>query len=310
MQHLIEVAGLCKNFGPFQAVKNLSFTVGQGEVYGFLGQNGAGKSTTLRMLLTLIHPDAGSIKVFGQDLHTHRRAILARTGGLIERPDVYPYLSAAENLRLFARLSGLRPSAQAILDQLETVGLAQRAHDKAAVFSQGMKQRLGIAIALVHQPDLVILDEPTNGLDPQGIADIRHLIRSLSKEQGKTVVVSSHLLSEIEQVADRILIIDKGMKKVEGTAASLIASDQKWVEVNTPAAALALDKLAAQNQFKPRLLAQDRLQFVVAEQDIPLLTQTLVALNIPVFGLSTKTKLEDYFLQITAGESHVDSIAN
>jgi ABC-type multidrug transport system ATPase subunit len=299
MQHLIEVRGLSKRFGSFQAVKDLSFSVSAGEVYGFLGQNGAGKSTTLRMLLTLIHPDEGSIRLFGHDLKTHRKEILSRTGGLIERPDVYPYLSAFENLQLFARLSGLRLSRQQLMDQLATVGLAQRAQDKAAVYSQGMKQRLGIAIALVHQPELVILDEPTNGLDPQGIADIRQLIRSLSKEQGKTIVVSSHLLTEIEQVADRLLIIDKGVKKVEGTAAELFSGEQKLVEVTTPGAAQVLNQQLAEMPFPATVVGADKLQFSLTEPDIPLLTAELVKREIPVFGLVTKTKLEDYFLHIT-----------
>ncbi|MFY7900402.1 MAG: ABC transporter ATP-binding protein, partial [Chitinophagaceae bacterium] len=202
----------------FTAVNNLSFSVKKGDVYGFLCQNGAGKSTTIRMLLTLIEPTAGNIELFGMNLKTHRKEILQQVGAVVEKPDVYKYLSAYQNVALFAKLSGVTISKTVIMNQLEMVGLAQRANDTVKTFSQGMKQRLGIAIALVHNPQLIILDEPTNGLDPQGIADIRNLILRLSREMGKTVVVSSHLLSEIEQVATRLLIIDKGQKLIEGAA--------------------------------------------------------------------------------------------
>jgi len=222
MSDIIKVSGLTKQFQNLTAVNNLSFTVQQGNVYGFLGQNGAGKSTTIRMLLTLIAPTAGDIEIFGLKLKTHRNDILRQTGAVIEKPDVYKYLSAFENLKLFSRLSGVKLSSDQLMQQLEIVGLASRARDLVKTYSQGMKQRLGIAIALVHNPELIILDEPTNGLDPQGIADIRNLILHLSKEQKKTIVVSSHLLNEIEQIATKVLIIDKGKKIKEGLATELI----------------------------------------------------------------------------------------
>jgi len=202
-------------------------------VYGFLGQNGAGKSTTLRMLLTLIAPTAGNIELFGLKLTTHRREIMQQTGAVIEKPDVYKYLTAYENLQLFAKLSGIKPTHQQLMQQLDMVGLNGREHDKVKTFSQGMKQRLGIATALVHNPKLIVLDEPTNGLDPQGIADIRNLILHLSRERKKTIVVSSHLLNEIEQVATRVIIIDKGKKVIEGSAAELFDPSQTVLELDT-----------------------------------------------------------------------------
>jgi ABC-type multidrug transport system ATPase subunit len=167
-------------------------------------------------------PTSGEIEIFGLSLAKHKKEILQQIGAVIEKPDVYQYLSAYDNLQLFARLSGIRPTRVNLMDQLAQVGLADRAKDKVAGFSQGMKQRLGIAIALVHQPQLIILDEPTNGLDPQGIADIRKLIISLSRDQGKTVLVSSHLLSEMEQMATRMIIIDRGEKVVEGEMKELL----------------------------------------------------------------------------------------
>ena len=195
MQEIIQVKGLTKSFKNLTAVNDLSFSVREGDVYGFLGQNGAGKSTTIRMLLTLIEPTAGSIDLFGLSLNSYRTEILRQVGAVIEKPDVYKYLSAIDNLQLFARLSGLKPTHLQLMQQLEMVGLASRAKDIVKTFSQGMKQRLGIAVALIHNPKLIILDEPTNGLDPQGIADIRNLIRHLSKDLNKTILVSSHLLN-------------------------------------------------------------------------------------------------------------------
>jgi ABC-type multidrug transport system ATPase subunit len=229
MASIIRVSNLTKQFKELKAVDSLSFSVEEADIYGFLGQNGAGKSTTIRMLLTLIEPTAGEIEIFGKNLRTHRRDILRKVGAVIERPDLYKYLSAYENLSLFARMSGIRPTPPLLMRQLEQVGLADRAHSKVKTFSQGMKQRLGIAVALVHNPDLVILDEPTNGLDPQGIADIRNLILHLSAHEKKTLLVSSHLLSEMELVANRMLIIDKGKKIVEGQVSELLHGIPKEV---------------------------------------------------------------------------------
>jgi len=209
---VIEVQQLSKFFKNIKAVDDLSFSVNEAEIYGFLGQNGAGKSTTIRMLLTLIKPTSGSIRIFGNDLLAHRPSILQQVGAIIEKPDLYKYLTALQNLRIMAKLSGCPATEKELIRQLETVGLAERANSKVKTFSQGMKQRLGIACALIHRPKLIILDEPTNGLDPQGIADIRNLILHLSRNEKKTVLVSSHLLSEMELIADSMLIIDKGKK--------------------------------------------------------------------------------------------------
>lgn len=303
MQSIIQVNGLTKQFKNLTAVKDLSFSVQEGDVYGFLGQNGAGKSTTIRMLLTLIEPTAGSISIFGQSLATHRKEILREIGAVIEKPDVYKYLSAIENLRLFARLSGMKPTEQQLMQQLEMVGLAGRAKDTVKTFSQGMKQRLGIAVALIHNPRLIILDEPTNGLDPQGIADIRNLIRHLSRDLNKTILVSSHLLNEIEQVATRVLIIDKGRKLVEGTAADLFDPSQTIVELETldnDAALVTLQQSRWADQLQPR--RSGVLLIKLHRNQIPDLHRDLVAMNIPVLSLQPRHSLEDYFLQVTSGQ--------
>jgi ABC-type multidrug transport system ATPase subunit len=303
MQSIIQVKGLTKSFKNLTAVKDLSFTVNEGDVYGFLGQNGAGKSTTIRMLLTLIEPTAGSIELFGMPLNTHRTEILRQVGAVIEKPDVYKYLSAIENLRIFARLSGLKPTDQQLMQQLEMVGLAGRAKDTVKTFSQGMKQRLGIAVALIHDPKLIILDEPTNGLDPQGIADIRNLIRHLSRDLNKTVLVSSHLLNEIEQIATRVLIIDKGSKLVEGAAADLFDPSQTLVELetlNNEAALLQLQESKWAANLQPRRTGA--LLIKLHRNQIPGLHKDLVEMQIPLLSLQPRHSLEDYFLQVTSGQ--------
>ncbi len=311
MKPVIEVRGLSKQFRQFTAVNNLSFTVYEGDVYGFLGQNGAGKSTTIRMLLTLIAPTAGEIEIFGLDLTHHRNAILQQIGAVIEKPDVYKYLSAYDNLKLFAKLSGVKVTDTILMNQLEMVGLADRAKDKVKTFSQGMKQRLGIAIALVHNPKLIVLDEPTNGLDPQGIADMRNLILHLSRNLGKTVVVSSHLLSEIEQVATRVLIIDKGKKLVEGTSAELFDPAQTIVELQTLNQAETLAALQQTTWASNVQTSRDSNIILKLHRDqIPQLHKDLAQMNAAVIGLHPRHSLEDYFLQVTTGNQHVDTYSN
>lgn len=311
MSPIIQVSHLSKSFGPLQAVKDLSFRVEPADVYGFLGQNGAGKSTTIRMLLTLVAPSAGDIEIFGMNLRTHRRDILRRVGAVVERPDLYKYLSAYENLSLFAKMSGVRPSSRQLMEQLELVGLAERAHSKAKTFSQGMKQRLGIAVALVHDPDLVILDEPTNGLDPQGIADIRNLILHLSGNRKKTLLVSSHLLSEMELITTRMLIIDKGQKLVEGSAEELFDPSRTVVEVETTDAAQAAAALQ-DSRWASQLDGQKgtTLYFRIHRSEIPALNADLVQKGVGVLAIRSRHSLEDYFLSLTTANQHVDAFKN
>jgi ABC-type multidrug transport system ATPase subunit len=311
MQAIVRVTDLSKQFKNLLAVNHLSFSVNEGDVYGFLGQNGAGKSTSIRMMLTLIEPSNGNIEIFGMDLAKHRREILRNIGAVIEKPDVYKYLSAYDNLQLFARLSGFKPTRKLIMDQLEMVGLAQRADDKVKTFSQGMKQRLGIGIALVHNPQLIILDEPTNGLDPQGIADIRNLILHLSREMNKTVIVSSHLLSEIEQIATRVLIIDKGKKLVEGNASELLDPSQTIVELQTLDNGFALQQLQM-SKWTDNIQGQRNNSIVIKlnRKEIPALHTDLANMQIQLLSLQPRHSLEDYFLQITSGNQHVDTYSN
>lgn len=298
---ILKVEKISKQFGHLKAVDELSFEVAAGEVFGFLGQNGSGKSTTIRMLLSLIHPTSGTIELFGKSLQKERNQILEQVGAIIERPDLYPYLSAREHLQLFAKVRKQKINANAIEDTLDKVGLLDRAKDKVQTFSLGMKQRLGIAIALVHNPQLIILDEPTNGLDPQGIADIRKLIHDLAKE-GKTILVSSHLLAEIEQVATQILIIHKGKKVVAGSTQALLDPQMKIVQLKTLDDQLALQVLQTSSFSQYQLDRNQGLFLKMPTQDIPKLNASLIAAAVPIIGIEAKNSLEDYFLHITSNQ--------
>ena len=310
MATMLEVNNLSKKFRDAEAVKNLSFTVDRGDIYGFLGQNGAGKSTTLRMLLKLVKPTGGEIIFRGKNIQNDGNAMLRQTGAVIEKPDLYKYLSAYDNLSIFAKLSGMKPQRQLIMEQLSLVGLADRAHSKVKTFSQGMKQRLGIAVALVHSPDLIILDEPTNGLDPQGIADMRNLILRLGKEMGKTVIISSHLLGEIEMVANRMIIIHKGEKKIEGNVAELLDPANTLVEVQTTDHPSSLIQLFQSKWAKYMEESTDTIRLRMNRDDIPMLAASLNEMNIGILSLRPRHSLEDYFLSLTNQDAHVEPSAN
>jgi ABC-2 type transport system ATP-binding protein len=303
MSVIIKVNNLSKHYGEIKAVDDISFTVNEGEIYGFLGQNGAGKSTTIRMLLALVEPTNGNIEIFGSDLHKNRKEILTQVGAIIEKPDLYKYLTALENLSIFAKLSGIHASQNQLLQQLEVVGLKTRAFDKIKTYSQGMKQRLGIAVALIHNPKLIILDEPTNGLDPHGIADMRNLILQLSKEHGKTIFVSSHLLTEIEMIADKMLILDKGKKIAEGIVKELFDSSKILVEleVNNPENIYNKLREGIWNDYlKER--RQNIIVFQLGKEMIPQLNYYLTGIGAEVMSLKPKRSLEEYFLSLTSAK--------
>jgi ABC-2 type transport system ATP-binding protein len=231
--------GLTKRYGSRPAVRDLDLEVRRGEVFGFLGPNGAGKTTTIRMALGLIRPTAGRVELLGLDVREHRAEVLPRVGALVETPALYPYLSGRQNLRAFAHMLGGVPDAR--LDEvLALVGLADRQRDRVRTYSMGMKQRLGVAVALLNDPELLILDEPANGLDPAGIVEMRDLLRQLAAG-GKTVFISSHVLAEVQQICDRVAIIDRGRLVREATVADLVASHGEFVlRLEDPAPALAL----------------------------------------------------------------------
>lgn len=300
MEPILEVKELSKSFKTFKAVDKLSFSIQHGQVYGFLGQNGAGKSTTMRMVLGLIFPDSGSIYINGNEFNNGRRFLLKNIGAIIERPDMYGYLSGWENLKIFAALSDKGIKTQRLHEVLEMVGLKGREKDRVSAYSQGMKQRLGIAIAMVHKPDLLILDEPTNGLDPQGIAEMRALILSLSKDHGKTILISSHLLYEIEQVATNMLIIHKGKKVSDGAVSQLLSPEDTLIEVSVTSSDMFKNKLTG-SQWGNYIehLTPDLLTFKMNPSKIPELNKWLVEAGVPVYGINSKHSFEAYFLSIT-----------
>lgn len=296
---IIKVEHLAKRFGTFEAVKDVSFSVNKGDVFGFLGPNGAGKSTTIRCLLSLITPDAGSIKLFGKSFKTDRSAILSNIGSIIEKPDFYKYLSAQKNLEIFARVSGADVSKKEIQEMLEFVGLGDRGKHKLGGFSHGMKQRLGIAQTLLHKPDLIILDEPTTGLDPQGIVEIRNLILRLKNEQNKTILLSSHQLSEIELIANRMVIINQGRSIVEGSVSNLLNTQELLVRIevdNARATGELLQKAYPESILK--INSDSELEVTFVKELVPEIARLLVSNNMRVHAIEPTRKLEDYFMKI------------
>jgi ABC-type multidrug transport system ATPase subunit len=298
---IIEVKGLQKNFGAFTAVKDVSFTVNKGDVFGFLGPNGAGKSTTMRCMLSLIKPNAGQINIFGKNLFEARNEILAQVGSIVEKPDFYKYLSARKNLEIFARISGADVSQQTILETLDFVGLSGREKDKVGGFSHGMRQRLGIAQTLLHQPELIILDEPTTGLDPQGIIEVRDLILRLKNEQNKTVILSSHQLAEIEHVANRMVIINKGQTIIEGSVSDLMNAQDTLLSIELLERSNEALKLLQQQfaSIKLEVISPKTLELNVERNLIPAINAALVNGGFAVVALEPKRTLEDFFIQMT-----------
>lgn len=301
-EKIIEVKGLTKKYKSIVAVNNLDLNVYRGDVFGFLGPNGAGKSTTIRMLLSLIKPNSGSIKIFGLPLEKNKIQILKKIGAIVEKPDFYLYLSAFKNLEILGKLSGVDTSKKRIMEMLEIVGLEKRAFSKVKTYSHGMKQRLGLAQALLHDPELIILDEPTTGLDPQGMKEIRELIVYLSKEKNKTIFLSSHILREVELIATRMIIINKGKTQVEGTVDELLNSETLIVTFEVEEIEKAIDIIKNsqwQNFYKNRI--KNELQFEMKKAEIPALNKFLVQSQINVNAVIPVRSLEDYFLKITEG---------
>jgi ABC-2 type transport system ATP-binding protein len=269
-------------------------------VYGFLGENGAGKSTTMRMLLGLIQPTHGKVYIKEEEFTNQRRHLLKYIGAIIERPDMYGYLSGWDNLRMFASLSDNSIKKARLYEVLELVGLKGREKDKVKAYSQGMKQRLGIAVALAHNPELMILDEPTNGLDPQGIAEMRNLILHLSKDHGKTVLISSHLLHEIEQLASQMLIIHKGRKIIEGSVKELLDPRETLfdIKLKTPP---SVEELIGNSQWEALVVRRNTNTITIKmhPNQMPELNRWLVEKGANILEIRSGHSLEAYFLSLT-----------
>ncbi|MEK9136472.1 MAG: ATP-binding cassette domain-containing protein, partial [Bacteroidota bacterium] len=288
---------LGKRYGSRWAVKALNLQVPRGEVFGFLGPNGAGKSTTIRMLLSLVTPSEGRVELFGKELHSNRSEVLSRIGGMVERADFYLYLSARKNLEIAASLRGGLP-LQEIDRVLKVVGLSHRAEEKVKTYSHGMKQRLGLAQALLGNPDLVILDEPTTGLDPQGIKEVRELIRRLAGEHGMTVFLSSHLLSEIEQSATSMAIINMGELVVQGKVKELLNSGETSIRLDVQPLEKALSVIGAQTYVRGLKRLDGLLEVNMPLDQVSALNALLVNSGIEVHSLIPRRSLEEYFLSI------------
>lgn len=294
---VVEIRDLTKTYDTVTAVDRISLTVRRGEVYGFLGPNGAGKTTTLRMLLGLIRPTSGDVTVLGR--RPGDAGVLARVGSMIEGPAFYPFLSGRANLEVVARYAGT--GSATIAEALKTVDLASRGSDKFATYSLGMKQRLGVAAALLKDPDLVVLDEPTNGLDPAGMRDMRALIRRLG-DSGRTVILSSHMLGEVQQICDRVGVINAGRMVVESTVEEL-RGDSELVIRATPADVVraTLDQLAYVQTIRT---LDSELRLRVDERHTGEVTRALVLAGTDVHEVRrVDRQLEDVFFEITAKES-------
>jgi ABC-2 type transport system ATP-binding protein len=303
-EKIIEIKNLSKQFREVKAVDDLNLTVYRGDVFGFLGPNGAGKSTSIRMLLSLIKPTNGDIRLFDKSLSRDRISILKNIGAIVEKPDFYTYLSAFKNLEILGRLSKTDVSRKRIMEVLGFVGLEKRYKSKVKTFSHGMKQRLGLAQALLHDPELIILDEPTTGLDPQGMKEIRELILHLSKDMNKTILLSSHILSEVEIVASRMIILNKGKKIVEGTVSELLNRDELRVTVEVENYVIAEEKIKESMWMeKLKTGANNKFTFALVQNEISELNKFLVQNGVKVNALIPTRSLEDYFLNIMEKES-------
>ena len=302
-KYVIETKNLTKQYGTQKSVANLNIHVQKGRIYGLLGRNGAGKTTTMKMLLGLTQPTSGEVSIWGKPLQAYEKKLLPRIGSLIESPGFYPNLTATENLRIFATLRGV-PNRDAIKNALDLVGLPYKDKKLFSQYSLGMKQRLAIALAIMHDPELLILDEPINGLDPIGIAEVRSFIRDLCNERGKTILISSHILSEIALLADDIGIIDHGALLEEESLAELEAKSSKHIRFavsDTAQAARILERIFHESQFT----IQDDHKMQVHNLDLPIgkIVTAFVENGLEVSEAATSEEsLEDYFKRVTGGE--------
>lgn len=302
-KYIIETKNLTKQYGAQKSVADLNIHVRKGRIYGLLGRNGAGKTTTMKMLLGLTAPTSGEVRICGMSLRGNEKRLLPRIGSLIESPGFYPNLTGTENLSIFATLRGI-PNRHAIRDALDLVGLPYRDKKLFSQYSLGMKQRLAIALAVMHDPELLILDEPINGLDPIGIAEVRSFIRSLCEDRGKTILISSHILSEIALLVDDIGIIDHGVLMEEETLAELERKSSRHVHFlvsNTAQAARILERRFQERHFT--IEDDHSLRLHNIELPVGRVVTAFVENELEVREVHTcEESLEEYFKRVTGGE--------
>jgi len=300
MAAILEVEGLSKNFGRNRALNQISLSVAEGEVFGFLGPNGAGKTTTIRILLGLQHGNGGSARIGGHDCWTDHKQAARIFGATLEQPALYGFLSGRDNLRIFARTLGPVDEKQ-ISELLSTVGMSERANDKVKRYSMGMRQRLALAQAMLGKPRLLILDEPTNGLDPNGIHGLRLLLRQLAAEQGLTIFFSSHLLSEVEELCDRVVVLHRGEVKAAGKLSDLMSAKGFQYRIDVSDVDKALDVVRSiDGATVERGTIKDSIS-VSTENDIArIINHALVSAGIGVDQLMrTQRGLEDVYIELT-----------
>ena len=297
---VLKTIELTKRYNNRVVVDHLNIEVRRGDIFGFLGPNGAGKSTTIRMILHLVFPSEGDVEIFGASLNKTRHKALARVGAVVEKPAFYNHLSAVRNLEI---LGGLQQpvTRRRIMEGLERVGLADRANDPVKTYSHGMNQRLGLALTLLNEPELVILDEPTTGLDPQGMKEVRELILELARERGVTVFLSSHLLYEVELIATRMAIIHRGVLRAEGSVQELLKKGPSAVLVKTDRPEALLGFLKAEEAYRSAVLESDGIRVEIDLERIPELNRRLVGAGFAVNALVPRRTLETYFLNLIEG---------
>ncbi|NLN97964.1 MAG: ABC transporter ATP-binding protein [Eubacteriaceae bacterium] len=300
---IIQTHNLTKQYGKQKSVSSLNMNVRRGRIYGLLGRNGAGKSTAMKMLLGLTTPTSGDVTIFGQSMRTNSNEILPHIGSLIEAPGFYPNLTGTENLRIFFQLRNMKRTEN-IRIALELVGLPYRDKNLFSQYSLGMKQRLAIALAVMHNPKILILDEPINGLDPIGIAEMRSFIRSLCDNYGKTILISSHILSEIAMLADDIGIIDKGVLLEEESMVELEKKNRRYVSFKVSNTRQASDLLETEFNTKNfKVLDHHRLQLFDTDLSIPQINRKLIESGVDIAEVQQREDtLEDYFKKVTGGD--------
>jgi ABC-2 type transport system ATP-binding protein len=297
MENVIETEGLTKLFGRLVAVDELSMNVPEGSVFGFLGPNGAGKTTTIRLLTSLLHPNKGKMTVLGKDVVAEKSYALEGVGCMVEDPAFYEYLSARKNVELFGEMRG-GVKKDEIDNVLSMVGLSDRGNDKVKTYSHGMKQRLGIAVAMLSSPTLLILDEPTSGLDPKGMVEVREIIKELAQKRNVTIFLSSHLLHEVFQVCTHVCVINKGRHIVSGRVDELLAEEEETYQVRVSDVAKA-EKVLTEKKMKA-VSQKDALRVSVARGEGAKIASLLVSEHIDVLSLIPQTKtLETFFLEVT-----------
>ncbi|UPM53936.1 ABC transporter ATP-binding protein [Gottfriedia acidiceleris] len=302
MNKVLKLEGVTKSIKGKVLVDKVSFEVYEGEVFGFLGPNGAGKTTTIRMLVGLIKPTKGTIEIAGYPVKTHFKEAMRQIGCIVENPELYGYLTGWENLNQFARMLGMKDDKK-ISEVVNLVKLTDRIHEKVKTYSLGMKQRLGIAQALLGGPKLLILDEPTNGLDPAGIRELREFIHMLVKEQNISVFISSHLLSEIELICDRVGIINKGKMVRVSTVKELVKEAAERVEWRVSPIQKAIDLLENDSTIQDVLVKDELILCRMSPLKINEVIQQFVAEDVQVNGVKTMSEtLEDLFMEMTGGE--------